>query len=605
MSDKINIKLINQDGSKTSLYTIKGKSIWESLLLHGKEIPGTCGGKGICGKCKIRIDGITEEISEQERNFLLADEIKMGQRIACLCKANDAVNVYIDDILIDSKSKETIIRTNYNIEKINIQKKKFFILGKDKDHPVPIFDRLKEALNTYELRISAENIIELAQIDRFARPVIELSAIVQNNKNIIHISPKEEEIYGLAIDIGSTSIFIALINLETAQVLNVISKTNLQKVYGEDIISRISYFVENENNENLHRVLINSLNSMISDLVKEKNININNIYRAIVVGNPVMLHFFFGLSVEGFASMPFSGMFTEEFSISGGQSQLEINPAGEIIALPQVAGFVGADTIACLLSLADPNPKESFLLLDIGTNGEVVLYHNKKYYAASAAAGPAFEGGALQHGMRALPGAIDHVEFIDDSLKFNVIAHEKPKGICGSGLIDLIASMLKAGCIDKFGNLQDETILKNDIRQGKNAKEIVLFDKDEALLANDLVFTQEDIRQFQLAKSAIRSAIEIIMKVAGIDFSELHKVYLAGAFGHYIDANNAIITGLIPPKALSSIKNIGNAAATGAILALLDDKQRIMAKTIKDKTEYIELATHQDFQDIFIKNMNF
>jgi uncharacterized 2Fe-2S/4Fe-4S cluster protein (DUF4445 family) len=343
---------------------------------------------------------------------------------------------------------------------------------------------------------------------------------------------------------------------------------------------------------------------MIEEMLEEAGADPVNIYRVTAVGNPVMLHLLTGLSTIGFGSAPYIGIFSEELKITAANLGLKVNPLSQLIILPQLGGFVGADTTACLLTLS-PFHDQTFLLIDIGTNGEIVLCHQGSMWAASAAAGPAFEGGAIGCGMRAGHGAIDKVIGEQGKLVFRVIGGGPPRGICGSGIIDLIAVLLRDNCLDQNGIFTEKAKLSHNMRNGDHGAEIILLEGEGRLSASPLVFSQDDIRQVQLAKSAIRTAIDLMLQKANIAPSRLDNIYLAGAFGSYLDPINIINIGLVPAADPGKIRNIGNAAAEGAIMALLSPAQLEAAATIKTKVQYIELAQQQEFQAIFLKNLNF
>jgi uncharacterized 2Fe-2S/4Fe-4S cluster protein (DUF4445 family) len=477
--------------------------------------------------------------------------------------------------------------------------------GLQEEFPTPIYDRIKQALARYRLELSVENLNYLAALDRPGRPTLELHAVIIDETKVQYVGRRRELLMGLALDIGSTSLWAALLDLETGETIAMASHSNMQRIYGEDIISRVNYAIENEEGAlALQRILINNLNSMIEEMLEETGTDPVNIYRVTAVGNPVMLHLLTGLSTIGFGAAPYIGIFSEELKITAANLGLKVNPLSQLIILPQLGGFVGADTTACLLTLS-PFHDQTFLLIDIGTNGEIVLCHQGSMWAASAAAGPAFEGGAIGCGMRAGLGAIDKVVVEQGKLVFRVIGGGPPRGICGSGIIDLIAVLLRENCLDKNGIFTEKAKLSYNMRNGDHGAEIILLEGEGRLSASPLVLSQDDIRQVQMAKSAIRTAIDLMLQKANIAPSRLDNIYLAGAFGSYLDTINIIDIGLVPAADPGKIRNIGNAAAEGAIMALLSPAQLEAAATIKTKVQYIELAQQQEFQAIFLKNLSF
>ena len=317
-----------------------------------------------------------------------------------------------------------------------------------------------------------------------------------------------------------------------------------------------------------------------------------------------MLHFFLGLPVAGLASHPCQGLFLDELTVAAASLDLKINRGGRIIVLPQIGGFVGADTVSCLLNIPDWE-KTKFILIDIGTNGEVVVGNGGRLWAASAAAGPALEGGHIRCGMRAAEGAIDRVIFNEEEgLLYRIIGDGLPRGICGSGVTDLTAALLKAGWIDSYGTINDKGRDQTIVQSGPDGEEFVLYDPQQAWPTR-LVYTQEDIRQVQMAKSAIRTAVDLLLEKAGLLPTDIQHVYLAGAFGNHLDPANTVALGLIPEVGLEIIQPIGNAAAKGAVAALVSLEIRRQASSIQARTTFVELADHPDFQNKFLEQMNF
>lgn len=606
MSEQVKINIIEADGNKHYYWALKGKNIREIMEIIGIETPGTCGGRGICGKCKVRIDGELSEISDFERENLLADEIKAGLRLGCYCYVRGEVSIYIDDLPDFSDIKNSLINTKNNLSfDRQLANKRIFIPGLQRESPVPIYDRLRKALPDYKLDLTIENLAELCKIDRLGRPTLELNTLIIDEQRAIYVGRQKKTLYAVAIDIGSTSLFAALLDMASGEIVAVNSQTNMQRVYGDDIISRIKYCLEREDgNENLHYLLINNLNTMIVNMLEEVQADATSIYKIAVVGNPVMLHFFVGLTTSGFAAVPYTGIFSDEMEYPAIKTGLNVNNDAEVYILPQLGGFVGADTTACLLSI-DNIQEETYLMLDIGTNGEVVLYHKGDIWAASAAAGPAFEGGVIKNGMRAGNGAIDRASIQNTRLNLHIIGDELPRGICGSGIIDLIAALYKEDYLDNNGSFKSRVYDDFFVRKTDKGTELVLFDGESTYNGFPLVLTQDDIRQVQLAKGAIRTAVDILLQKADLEYNDIERIYFAGAFGNYINPENSILIGMIPEVDLNRITNIGNAAAEGAIMALRSSEKRDRARSIKEQVEYVELAVYKEFQDLFLKNINF
>lgn len=606
MGEKVKITIVSGE-KKQEYWALSGQDVWSILASHNFAWGDNCGGRGYCGKCKVRIEGEVNELTPAEQEKLLPDEIRKGVRLACHCRVEGDTSIYIEESenlkpdKADFEFSPALAEDDETVKVVD-----FFISGLDNYAPVPIYDRLVNALHGYEMGLPVDNLNELILFDRVGRPAIELQALIFDHKIVKKIDKKIEKIYGIALDLGTTSLFAALVDLEEKKIAGITSRANMQRIYGADIISRVSYCLENKDGlAKMHQILVNNINSMIKDLAEENKISSKQIYKITAVGNPVMLHFLAGLNVRGFAYAPYTGIFRGSMRLRAGRLGINVNEEAELLILPQIGGFVGADTVGCILSL-EPEPPLKYLLVDIGTNGEVVLACGDKMWAASAAAGPAFEGGNITSGGRAERGSINKFYLDKDGyLRFTSIGGEKVKNICGSAVIDLVSCLLSAGYIDERGIITEKAAERLKLTEGSRGKEIVICDDIKRVKNNPVVFNQEDIRQVQLAKAAVRTAIDILMHRAGIDKDDLDYVLLAGTFGTYLNPANCVNIGLLPRIALSRIKNIGNAAAKGAVMALVSSKMLKKAEEIKDRVEYVELALDPHFESRFIENLNF
>ncbi|HBK53474.1 ASKHA domain-containing protein [Syntrophomonas wolfei] len=606
MAERIKITLKCPDRLPMEFWTLTGKNLWDSIMTSGMAATGACGGKGNCGQCKVRLEGEINEISDSERQHLLPEELRTGTRLACFCRVKAPLTVYLDPLALAIQDQAWLKSDSPVAFSAPVKNRQILIPGMEKDSPVPLLTRLARALPGIKLELSVDNLNRLAQIDRIGRPALELQALVFKEQAVKYIGRKKEKACGLALDIGSTSLFAAMLNLEDGEHLAISTKPNMQRVYGADILSRVLHCLENPDGlERLQQILLNNLSSMIEEMLEETGTSPEHIYYLVLVGNPVMLHFLLGLNPAGFAQAPYAGIFCDEFTYPAAALGLPVNPEAEILLLPQVGGFVGADTVAAVLSLPDWRSSR-FLLVDIGTNGEVVVGNRGKLWAASAAAGPAFEGGGISSGMIAGDGAIDKICLNPEGgLEYNLIGDSPARGLCGSAIIDITACLCQGAYIDSCGIITELAGEKLRVRQGERGAEIILVEENESFRGAPVVFNQEDIRQVQLAKAALRTAIDVLMEEAGLEYKKLERVYLAGAFGNYLNPHNAVDIGMIPPIKTDTIRNIGNAAAAGAIAALLSpDKQR-EAREIKEQVRYVELALYPDFQSLYLNNLNF
>lgn len=600
--ETVKIDLVDSQGNRNACWAPLGKNLWEILTINNMYTGAYCGGKKNCGKCKVRLEGEATEMTDAEREQLLPEEIKAGVRLACYLNVNEPLTVYLDYLEPVAKSKLSLKPVKHiPTQQPPVKLRQLFIPGVDREQPLPVMTRLHNALPDYSIELTLKNMNNLAALDRIGRPAMELYALIFNEKQVKYVGRHPGKALGVALDLGSTSLFAALVDLTSGETLALSSMTNMQRIYGADIISRVAYCMEHEDGINkMRQVLINNVNSMIADMLGQAQCGKHDVYSLSVVGNPVMLHFFTGINVNGFAIAPYAGVFQQELILTAAQTELMAASDAMVLVLPQIGGFVGADAVSGLISLGKPGVN-TFLYVDIGTNAEIILFHKGEVWAASAPAGPAFEGGGITCGMRAASGAIDRVFLRDDNvLSLNVLGNIPPRGLCGSGIIDLVGCLWQAGFIDANGTINDTGCEKLAVRSNQLWPEILIADEQ-----NPVVFTQDDLRQVQLAKSAIRSAIDILCLEARIKTSSIEGIFIAGAFGNYMDPEQAIRIGMLPPVSPEKVINCGNAAAEGAIEVLLSEEKRKQARILANRIKYVELAMRPDFQDIFLNNLDF
>ena len=613
---------------KKNIKVNKGTTILEALEKAGISIDTPCGGNGICGKCKILVTKGINTITPIEEKFLSEEEIRKGFRLACQTKVfeNSIIKIPLEirldfNKLFTSKLKEGIhhIKKSFSL-KSNL-KKLFLDLEKPSlNDQRPDWERIKDGLSLMKiedisnLKISMEILKRITDLVR--KSDFKVTVTLYNNEVIdIENGNTTKSGYGIAFDIGTTTVVGYLVDLKTGEELSAVAKTNPQVIHGDDVISRIEFIQKRKDGlEKLQGEIVNTLNEVIREITQKAGINKNNIYKTIIVGNTCMHHLFLGLNPSNIAPSPYIPVIKESLSLKAKDiPELILNPTANIYILPNISAFIGADVVAGILSTSIWRENKIVLFVDLGTNGEVVLGSKKKLWACSTAAGPAFEGARISTGMRAVEGAIDKVKITNKSVSWWTINDVKAKGICGSGLVDLVSEMVKLGLINKSGRLinredchqEISEEIKKRIIKDKKGNRFLLVKGDKAEGGKPIYLTQRDVREVQLAKAAVYAGIKILLKEVGISTEDIQEILLAGAFGNFINKESARRIGLIPHLPLRRIRFIGNAAGTGAEISLLSKKMREVSQEISKKVKYIELSSRSDFQEEFIKAMSF
>ncbi len=600
---------VNYNGRTISKKAEAGANLLDFLRSCGFEMDFPCGGKGTCGKCRVKVSGMTDTPSDNERK-LLGKALDEGIRLACHCTVNSDIEVYME-----SKSDGAQISTDTRqfVQELDpiVKKRAVRLERPDIEDQRTDIERLMSAARCLENRLGIDAVRELPRILRDADFNVTL---VYSGSDLFCVEPGDTggKCFGIAVDIGTTTIAAYLYDLVSGRRADVHSTLNPQKKFGADVISRIEYASSStEAAREMHREIVSCINRIVSDFSERNGIGVDDIYAITFVGNTTMMHFLLNLPAGNIAVSPFIPVSTDTFLIKAAETGLQINKNGLIAVLPGVSAYVGADTVAAVLSSSMHESDEITLLVDIGTNGEIVLGNKKWMYSCSAAAGPAFEGANIRNGIGGVRGAIDKIE-IGDSVRYTTIGKERAKGICGSGIVDAVAGLLKAGIIDETGRIisRDEAdglpprLLERLIEiDGRNA--FLLLHSSECDSEIDIAITQKDVRELQNAKAAIAAGIKILIKQAGIDVSDIDRVYLAGGFGNYIDRDNAVVIGLLPRELKDRIESIGNAAGAGAVGALLSQKQIARAAEIKKMIKYVELSACPEFMDEFVESMLF
>ncbi|MHA1916564.1 MAG: ASKHA domain-containing protein [Promethearchaeota archaeon] len=605
-------------------------SFFEMLSELRIQIRSICGGLGTCGKCKILIQKGREFLippTHAERKFLDHNDLEGGWRLACQSRIDPEKKsliekiqppqfriflpneLILEDFKILTSGKSKGISLNPAIKKYFLD-----VSRPSLNKPVSDFERILAELLAVDNSLKGTPInIEYNLLDSLPKILREndhkITVTLWNNYNIIACEAGNtvEDNFGIAFDIGTTTIVGYLINLNNGKIYSLNSCLNSQTAYGEDLITRLTFIKETKQNlEVLNSTVINDLNGILQRICAELNLSPSRIYEASVVGNSVMHHIFLNIDPINIGLSPFIPVIQKNLNIKAKVLDVDINDNGNIYISPVISGFVGADTIGVILSSKIYEEKKLTLAIDIGTNGEIIIGNRKFLAVGSCAAGSALEGAHITQGMRAAAGAIDSLTISPKTLdvSFTTIKHIKPIGICGSGLVDAVAEMLKSKILTRSGNFNKDLVNHERFRKKDKSFEFIIAKKDETTLGTDITITQNDVRQIQMAKAAFYAAMRIILNQINKNL-EVQQVFLAGAFGNYINASNAKFIGMIPDITESEIYQIGNAAGVGAQHCLINKDLRYKAEELLKKIQYIEIATKKEFQKEYAEAMYF
>lgn len=577
------------------------------------SISFACGGKGLCGKCRVIVEKGVENIPppDEEERERLGVLIHKGFRLACQLVPSGDMRVRIPESSISKDMAILTTHTHYKKRLKIIPSIEALVIRKPKTKDNKQLSDIKRIINILQEEYNIKNpffdISVLKELPAtIRRPNDLFTVLVRRKKEIIDIRPgTTDELYGIAVDIGTTTIVGYLMELREGKQLSVHSTLNPQIRYGADVISRIRFSQKTEDGlKELQKLVLNTINEIIRKTAKSAGVPLSRIFELTVVGNTAMHHIFLGLNPDYLPIAPYSPVLCESLDIKAKELGIEISESGYVYLPPLKAGFFGSDAISSVLVSGMHRSTMCALLLDIGTNGEIVLGNRDRLLCCSTAAGPAFEGGHIKWGMRASEGAIEKVKINPSTyeVKLSTIMNRAPVGICGSGIVSLLAEMLRRGLLNPDGSFNTH-ILSSRFREGEDGMEFIISNSDESASKTEIVITRKDISQIQLAKSAIRSGAEVLMDKMGIDAPDI--IFLSGAGGTYIDPRDVIQIGLIPDIPLSNIISIGNGAGLGACMMLTNINKRKEAEKIAQKMEYIELAGMSLFEDLFVDHTNF
>ena len=592
-----------------------GMTIFNAANWIGLPIDSTCGAKGTCGKCKVRILQGENGATAADRRIFSEEELADGWRLSCRSEANSDVVCHVPRLMGNPKAAlmgfDRHVILNANVYKIPLTLTPPTLEDQRSD-----FSRIRDALEPegYAIEASLNLLRQLPGVLR--RSQWQVTAVVVGHELVsVEEGDTTSRSFGLAFDIGTTTVVGMLIDLNSGAPVAVQSALNGQAVQGADVISRISYTMLNEDGlAELNEVILRTLNGLIAQLLEEGQVEAHEVYEVVTAGNATMQHLFLGVDPEPIGLEPFIPAVEDMVQASAHEVGLNIHPQAQIHCLPYLGAYVGADLVAGLLATGLAQNEGVRLLVDVGTNGEIILGSAARTVATAAPAGPAFEGAQIQDGMRASDGAIEAVTITQDGIELQVIGDIPPIGLCGSGLLDVVAQLRLSGLLlpsGRFVKAADATqIVTPDLAQriitgDEGRRSFVLAWPEESGSDKPIVLTQRDVRELQFAKGSIAGGIDVVMQELGVEADELVEIYLAGSFGSYINPQSARIIGLVPPVPVERIKAVGNAAGEGAKIALVSFRERMVARSLPQIVEYHELSGRGDFNDSFLAVLQF
>jgi uncharacterized 2Fe-2S/4Fe-4S cluster protein (DUF4445 family) len=517
------------------------ESLLEAAHRLGVDLVSLCGGKGTCGRCRVQVvAGDVSPPTDNEKKALARHELNDGYRLAC------------------------------------------------QTYP----------LSDCRLRVPPESLTapQRTQVDGLEVSVKPDAPVFTDHPELLSRSRNDRHL-GLALDIGTTKLAGYIVDLDSGRALSSRGAMNPQIAHGEDVIARLVHARRSPNHaRKLQELVVDSLNSLVAEACADTGTEPHEILEAVAVGNTAMHHLLLNLPVEQLAVSPFMPAVKHAMDIRASDIGLRIAPGAYVHTLPNIAGFVGADHVAMLLATGVTQSTHTALALDIGTNTEVSLIRNGEASCVSCASGPAFEGAHIKFGMRAAPGSIERVEIDGNKAHYQTIGGVPPIGICGSGILDALAQLYQNGVVSGRGRMGEHP----GVREIDGKREFVLVSEEEREGRPAITITQDDVRELQLAKGAIRTGIDVLLQSAGCPEQELDRIIIAGAFGSYIDVTSATVIGMLPSLSTDKFLQVGNAAGTGARLALISRDKREKSNELAEDVRYVELSVYPDFMRIFI-----
>jgi len=582
-----------------------GQTLLDAARLAGIDLSAACGGIGTCGSCRVKIlRGSLDAPTLAELDVLEAAELLAGVRLACQVTPKTDIQVYLPPESLASPQQMQIDgfgdlrRDHPPVQAIELD-----LLPPDEKDLRADLSRVEDFLHC-RLAANSQQITLLSEALRAHHWKARLALLQQDH--FCHLAaalPPGTPIYGLAADLGSTKLAFFLVDLENGATLVTNGVMNPQIAFGEDVVSRIAFANRQPANRRLlQKVVVDEINQTIEHFCLEANITRQQIVDIVLVGNTAIHHLVAGLPVEQLGQAPYIPAVSRGLNLPAESLGIQAASGANVFLPPNIAGYVGADHVAALLATQAIQSKETTLLVDIGTNTEISLIHAGQTFSCSCASGPAFEGAHIHAGMRAMQGAVEKSKITAESVQLTTIGHVPPLGICGSGILNIIADLRQARIINERGVMDTH---HPRVKANGRKTQFLLASAKETGTSQDLIITRQDINEIQLAKAAIRAGIDVLLEAAGLQSNDIQHFICAGAFGTYLDTACAIQIGMFPSLPLERFHQVGNAAGVGARQMLLSSAIRDQAEKVRQQVHYIELTAHPGFRDLYVENMIF
>jgi uncharacterized 2Fe-2S/4Fe-4S cluster protein (DUF4445 family) len=581
---------------------LKNESLLDCARRLGVGIVSLCGGLGSCHSCRVQVlSGKVSSPAAAEKDFFSLQQLKDGWRLACQVFPDGDCTVHVPPESLSTMQRLQVEGLEVKVSpEPRVNSHNVVLTQPTLDDPLADVDRLIGVLQK-EGNVQCTTIDDrvLRELTKKIRSLQWRCKVAVRDGEIIALGSMESRNLGLAVDLGTSKVSGYLIDLNSGITLAKKGITNPQVNYGADIISRILYAMESKaRSRQLQKLIVDDLNGLAKDLCNEAGVSTGDIVDMVVVGNTAMHHLLLDLPVRQLALSPYVPVVSMGLDIKARDIGLRIAGGAYLHLPPNIAGFVGSDHTAVLLAVANEENKKVVIALDIGTNTEVSIIDNGRIATVSCASGPAFEGWHIKDGMRATSGAIERLRIVDDIIQYQTIDRAPAIGICGSGILDAMAQLYLTGVLDESGRMAGD---HPRVRINGGKPEFMLVSEEERRSQPAIVITQQDVRELQLAKAAIRTGIQVLLESFGRVEEEIDEIIIAGAFGTYIDIANAMAIGMLPSLPEERFSQIGNAAGTGARLALISSAIREKARTIVSKINYIELAGEPHFNRTFVQ----